>query len=159
MVNSAHDAKKKVRMHTPLQSKWRGLACFATQVTSWAACLSYQTDSWGPESRLSCSKISKCRQISLSTSRCVQTSVMHDNRTLLPYESIVCFISLLFLPQCGDKDLVERLAGLKQLPENGQLFTRSQWQREVTSYRIWSGDDDVEDAKEDEKEANESWRN
>lgn len=51
---------------------------------------------------------------------------------------------------------MERLSGLKQLPENGQLFTRSQWQREVTSYRIWSGDEEVEDAKDNEKEANES---
>lgn len=56
--------------------------------------------------------------------------------------------------QCADKDLVERLAGLKQLPENGQLFTRSQWQREVTSYRIWDGEDDMDGAKEDENEAN-----
>lgn len=43
---------------------------------------------------------------------------------------------------------MERLAGLKQLPGNGQLFTRSQWQQEVTSYRTWNGEDDMEDENE-----------
>lgn len=56
--------------------------------------------------------------------------------------------------QCADKDLVERLAGLKQFPENGQLFTSSQWQQEVTSYKTNERDEDVDDAKEDENEAN-----
>lgn len=58
------------------------------------------------------------------------------------------------LAQCADKDLVERLTGLKQLPETGQLFTRSQWQREISSYRTWDGEDDMDDTKVEENEAN-----
>lgn len=49
---------------------------------------------------------------------------------------------------------MERLAGLKQLPETGQLFTRSQWQREISSYRTWDGDEDLDDTKVEENEAN-----
>ncbi|XP_075872948.1 adenylate kinase 9 isoform X2 [Nelusetta ayraudi] len=60
--------------------------------------------------------------------------------------------------KCADKDLVERLAGLKQLPETGQLFTRSQWQREISSYRTWDGDDDLNDTKVEENEANKEER-
>lgn len=31
--------------------------------------------------------------------------------------------------QCADKDLVQRLSGLKQHPETGQLYTRDQWEQ------------------------------
>lgn len=58
------------------------------------------------------------------------------------------------LTQCADKDLVERLAGLKQLPETGQLFSRTQWQQEISSYRTWDGDHDLDDRKAEGKEAN-----
>lgn len=71
-----------LHMHTHLQSKWLGMARFVTQVTSWAACLSCQTDSWGAASSLSWSKISKCRQISSSTSRWAHMSAMYEDKSL-----------------------------------------------------------------------------
>lgn len=71
-----------LHMHTHLQSKWLGMARFVTQVTSWAACLSCQTVSWGPVSSLSWSKISKCRQISSSTSRWAHISAMYEDKSL-----------------------------------------------------------------------------
>ncbi|XP_060948025.1 adenylate kinase 9-like [Limanda limanda] len=48
--------------------------------------------------------------------------------------------------KCADKDLAERLAGLKQYPETGQLFTRDKWQCEdVYINRKDSMDDEMED--------------
>ncbi|XP_060948026.1 adenylate kinase 9-like [Limanda limanda] len=48
--------------------------------------------------------------------------------------------------KCADKDLAERLAGLKQYPETGQLFTRDKWQCEdVYIKRKYSKDKAMED--------------
>ena len=53
------------------------------------------------------------------------------------------------LYQCADKDLAQRLAGLKQNPETGQIFTRDQWQREdVSIKKRESRDEEMEDEEE-----------
>ncbi|CAB1435475.1 unnamed protein product [Pleuronectes platessa] len=49
----------------------------------------------------------------------------------------------------ADKDLAKRLAGLKQYPETGQLFTRDQWQCEDVYIKKRDGmDDEMEDEEE-----------
>ncbi|XP_034999516.2 adenylate kinase 9 [Hippoglossus stenolepis] len=51
--------------------------------------------------------------------------------------------------KCADKDLAQRLSGLKQYSETGQLFTRDQWQREdVYIKKRESMDEEMEDEEE-----------
>lgn len=51
--------------------------------------------------------------------------------------------------QCADKDLVQRLSGLKQHPETGQLYNRDQWKREEVFNKM---KEDMEEELEDEEE-------
>ncbi|XP_034436680.1 adenylate kinase 9-like [Hippoglossus hippoglossus] len=51
--------------------------------------------------------------------------------------------------KCADKDLAQRLSGLKQYSETGQLFTRDQWQREDVYIKK---KDSMDEAMENEKE-------
>ncbi|KAE8286847.1 Adenylate kinase 9 [Larimichthys crocea] len=55
--------------------------------------------------------------------------------------------------KCADKDLVQRLSGLKQHPETGQLYNRDQWQREeVFNKKKENKDEEVEDEEEQPRE-------
>ncbi|XP_071335378.1 adenylate kinase 9 isoform X3 [Trachinotus anak] len=56
--------------------------------------------------------------------------------------------------KCADKDLAQRLSGLKQYPETGQLYNRDQWRREeVYVDKKENKDEEVEE--EEEKAAEE----
>lgn len=48
---------------------------------------------------------------------------------------------------------MDRLSGVKQYPETGQLYSRKQWQQEIGSYKTEDKDDDMEQ-KEEETEEN-----
>lgn len=48
--------------------------------------------------------------------------------------------------QCADKDLVDKLSGLKRCPETGRLYTRNQWQQKQLSSQ--KGSNDEEDKEE-----------
>ncbi|XP_056260814.1 adenylate kinase 9 isoform X1 [Seriola aureovittata] len=51
--------------------------------------------------------------------------------------------------KCADKDLAQRLSGLKQYPETGQLYNRDQWRRdEVYIDTKENKDEEVEDEEE-----------
>ncbi|XP_070781653.1 adenylate kinase 9 [Enoplosus armatus] len=51
--------------------------------------------------------------------------------------------------KCADKDLVNRLSGLKQHPETGQLFNRDQWKwEEVFNKKKENKDEEGEDEEE-----------
>ncbi|KAM4529308.1 adenylate kinase 9 [Fundulus diaphanus] len=57
--------------------------------------------------------------------------------------------------KCADKDLVQRLSGLKQHPESGKLYSRDQWKEEQVSCRkekSWSQemDEDEEEAEDED---------
>ncbi|XP_063352163.1 adenylate kinase 9 [Pelmatolapia mariae] len=55
--------------------------------------------------------------------------------------------------KCPDKDLVQRLSGLKQDPETGQFYNRDQWQREeVYNKEKKSKEQDAEDAEDVEEQ-------
>ena len=53
------------------------------------------------------------------------------------------------LYQLADKDLAQRLSGLKQYPETGQLFTRDLWQCEDVYIKK---KESMDEAMENEKE-------
>ncbi|XP_005914603.1 adenylate kinase 9 [Haplochromis burtoni] len=58
--------------------------------------------------------------------------------------------------KCPDKDLVQRLSGLKQDPETGQFYNRDQWQREeVYNKEKKSKEQDAEDAEDVEEQEEE----
>lgn len=52
--------------------------------------------------------------------------------------------------QCTDKDLVDRLSGLKQCPDTGELYARNQWQKKEDSFKRIKNN-------EDENEEDEVW--
>lgn len=63
------------------------------------------------------------------------------------------FTELITFHQCPDKDLVQRLSGLKQDPETGQFYNRDQWQREeVYNKEKKSKEQDAEDAEDLEEQ-------
>uniref|UniRef100_A0A3Q3G287 Adenylate kinase 9 n=1 Tax=Labrus bergylta TaxID=56723 RepID=A0A3Q3G287_9LABR len=52
--------------------------------------------------------------------------------------------------KCPDKDLVNRLSGLKQHPETGQVYNRDQWtQKEVFNKKKENKDEEEEEEEED----------
>ncbi|XP_030577131.1 adenylate kinase 9 isoform X3 [Archocentrus centrarchus] len=58
--------------------------------------------------------------------------------------------------KCADKDLVQRLSGLKQDPETGQFYNRDQWEHEeVYSKEKKNKNQDVEDVEEVEEQVEE----
>ncbi|KAM7395370.1 hypothetical protein PAMA_006910 [Pampus argenteus] len=53
--------------------------------------------------------------------------------------------------KCADKDLIQRLSGLKQHTETGQLYNRDQWMREdVFNRKKENEDEEVEDDEEEQ---------
>ncbi|XP_030261487.1 adenylate kinase 9 isoform X1 [Sparus aurata] len=58
--------------------------------------------------------------------------------------------------KCADKDLVDRLSGLKQHPETGQLYSRDKWQhKEVFHKKKENKDEEEEVNDEDDQTAEE----
>lgn len=47
---------------------------------------------------------------------------------------------------------MDRLSGVKQYPETGQLYSRNQWQQEIGSYKTEDKDDDMEQKEEEIEE-------
>ncbi|XP_074541277.1 adenylate kinase 9 [Halichoeres trimaculatus] len=52
--------------------------------------------------------------------------------------------------KCPDDDLADRLSGLKQHPESGQLFTRDQWKREESFSKKTENNDEEEEEEEEQ---------
>lgn len=58
--------------------------------------------------------------------------------------------------QCTDADLVQRVSGLRQHPETGQIYNADQWKREDVVYCkkvkevVEEDEDEMEDEEEDE---------
>lgn len=53
--------------------------------------------------------------------------------------------------QCADKDLVNRLSGVKQCPKTGRLYTRDQWNPQELFRGKGKNDEEEEDRKEQVK--------
>ncbi|XP_069014339.1 adenylate kinase 9 [Embiotoca jacksoni] len=57
--------------------------------------------------------------------------------------------------KCADLDMVQRLSGLKQHPETGQLYNRHQWEHDLYKKKKEIKDQDVEEEEEEEEEGEE----